>query len=366
MGEQRQKNKGRRRFRIVAMTGGTLLIGLLLLLGVARQMLTGYQDPWHEKVAAAGYQQKQVRLNQLRLNYVEGPDNGPPLLLLHAQHMEWLSYSRVLPRLAESFHVFAVDYPGHGTTVGPPDYPMTANRIGTDLGDFIVRVIGEPAFVTGNSSGGLLAVWLAANRPGLVRAVLLEDPPLFSAEYPRIRETIAYRSFVTSHEFVEEGGNDFLLYWIDRNRGFFDNNVFRGAASLLTLAVNTYRNANPGVPVEIRFLPNDTVRLLVRGLDRYDPRFGAAFFDGSWNDGFDHAEALMRITCPVLLLHASFRYLEDGTLAGAMSQEEADRVMSLLNDGRYLKVDASHVVHLDQPAEFIGLVEDFFLEPPIR
>ena len=66
-------------------------------------------------------------------SYAEGADNGPPLLLLHAQHMEWFSYSRVFPSLAERFRVIAVDCPGHGKTVVPQQYPMTANRIGADL-----------------------------------------------------------------------------------------------------------------------------------------------------------------------------------------------------------------------------------------
>lgn len=52
---------------------------------------------------------------------------------------------RVLPRLSRSFHVFAVDYPGHGDTVVPADYPMTAEQIGGDLGDFVETVVGGPA-----------------------------------------------------------------------------------------------------------------------------------------------------------------------------------------------------------------------------
>jgi len=173
---------------IAAGASVTVLFVALLL---ARDLSNSYRDPWHGKVVDAGYEQKTARVNSLDLSYVEGPDNGPPLLLLHAQHMEWFSYSRVLPGLAKSFHVFAVDYPGHGATHPPIDYVMTANRIGRDLGDFIENVIGEPTFVTGNSSGGLLAVWLAANRPDMVRAVVLEDPPLFAAEFPRIRQTVA-------------------------------------------------------------------------------------------------------------------------------------------------------------------------------
>ncbi|GAA2631120.1 alpha/beta fold hydrolase [Paractinoplanes durhamensis] len=327
----------------------------------ARALRIGrYVDPGHAAVAAAGYAEKNAQVNAVNLNYVEGPDNGPPLVLLHAQHMDWFSYNRVLPELARSFHVFAVDYPGHGKTTVPGDYPMTAGQIGGDLADFIKIKIKLPVYVTGNSSGGLLATWLAADRPDLVRSVLLEDPPLFSAEQPRIRETIAYRSFVTSDAAVRDRAGDFLLYWIDSNKKFFDNNVRRGAGFALAQAVMAYRRANPGKPAEIGLLKNDTVRQLVRGLDRYDPRFGAAFYDGSWNTGFDHAEALARITCPVLLLHANFETMPNGVFHGAMSQAEADRAMSLLTNGTYRRIDATHVVHLAQPASFTRVLTDFF------
>jgi hypothetical protein len=56
---------------------------------------------------------------------------------------------------------------------------------------------------------------------------------------------------------------------------------------------------------------------MLRGLNYYDPRFGASFHDGTWNGGFDHADALMRIQCPALLIHAHFEIMEDGTLNGA-------------------------------------------------
>lgn len=113
--------------------------------------------------------------------------------------------------------------------------------------------------------------------------------------------------------------------------------------------------------MEIGLIPNDTVRLFIRGLDEYDARFGAAFYEGSWDTGFDHAGTLRRINCPALLLHARTEILDDGTFNGAMSDEEADKAISLLVDGTYKKIDASHVVHLDKPDEFIELLKDFFL-----
>jgi len=350
------------------MTAAMCVAGVLVLaaaggLVFVKHRIDTYVDPYVAKVAQAGYVQKRAQVNDVDFSYVEGPDNGPPLVLLHAQLMDWFDYSRVLPELATKFHVFDIDYPGHGDTTQPDDYPMTAAQIGSDLGDFIDDVIGQAAYVTGNSSGGLLTTWLAANRPASVRAAVLEDPPLFASEYPRIEQTIAYRAFRTSSEAVRDGyDGDFLSYWIEHSSTFFDNYVFKGAGTVLDQAVRQFRRSHPaGTPVDLGVLPNDTVRLLLRGLSEYDPRFGAAFYDGSWNAGFDHAEALARIDCPVLLIQANFEVRDDGILDGAMSQEEGERAASLLKNGTYERVDATHVVHLDKPDVWLGLVENFFL-----
>jgi len=348
-----------------SLAAASFFIGNALFASASSAALTlpgTYVDPYHELVAQAGYVEKTAQVNQVQLSYVEGPDNGPPLVLLHAQLMDWFSYSRVMPELAKHFHVFNIDYPGHGTTVTPANYPMTADQIGADLANFIEDKIGEPVYITGNSSGGLLATWLAAYRPELVTSVLLEDPPLFSAEYPRITETIAYRAFKTSYTAATvDHPDDFLLYWIDGNAQFFRNNIGAGSPFILKQTIKAYRLTHPNQPIELGLVKDDIVRLLLRGLDRYDPRFGAAFYDGSWNAGFDHATALAQISAPTLLMHANSEIMEDGTLNGAMSQEEADQATDLLQDGTYLKIAAEHVVHLDNPQEFLRILKDFFL-----
>src|ERR1700749_4166931 len=62
-------------------------------------IVAGRTDPWQARVAAAGCTAKTARVGEIDLGYSEGPDNGPPLLLLHAQHLDRHSYSRVLPAL---------------------------------------------------------------------------------------------------------------------------------------------------------------------------------------------------------------------------------------------------------------------------
>lgn len=346
--------------RISWILGGiTAAFAIVILIAIAR--LNNYADPWHKKVAEAGIEEKMTQVGQVNFNYAEGPDNGPALLLLNAQHMDWYSYSRVLPELSRHFHVFSIDYPGHGKTIYPEDYPLNASQIGDDLAKFIEDVVEEPVYVTGNSSGGLLTAWLAANKPELIKAIVLEDPPLFSAEYPRVKDTVAYRSFTTAHHYLQEKElGDFLLYWLDSNSAFFERNVGKFSLPLIEAAIKSYRSSHPGEAIEISFLP-DIVRLMIRGFDKYDPRFGDGFYDGSWNEEFDHAEALRRITCPTLLIHANYEILEDGELNGAMDQDEADQVIALIPGAEYKRIDAAHVTHLDQPEQFIEFIEDFFL-----
>ncbi len=326
---------------------------------IMKFLIGNYTDPYHSKVEKAGFEEKTVQIGSAKISYSEGPDNGPALLLLHAQMMDWYDYSRVLPELSKSFHIYDVDYHGHGFTSAPPEC-MNANTIGNDLGIFMESVIKEPAFVTGNSSGGLLTVWLAANKPEYVKAILLEDPPLFSSEYPRVKQTIAYRSFTTCHNYIEEEDDDFLIYWLDSSSEFIANHAGEHALPLLISSINAYREANPGAPVELPGIPV-MFRMLIRGMSCFDPYFGNAFYDGTWNKGFDHSLALQQIVCPTLLLHANYEVREDGTLDGAMDQDDADLAMSLLSNGQYHRIDASHVVHLDKPEEFMEITKNFFL-----
>ena len=64
--------------------------------------------------------------------YLEGPNNGPNLLLLHGQQTSSYDYAKVLPRLSEEFHVFALDYYGHSHSSKDPD-KYNAVAIGNDI-----------------------------------------------------------------------------------------------------------------------------------------------------------------------------------------------------------------------------------------
>ncbi len=348
--------------KVVSWTIGIIFILMCVIILSLYIYIIHYHNPQDRVLKEAGIVEKTQIVGDISFNYAEGPDNGPSLVLLHAQLLDWYTYNQVLPVLSEYFHVYAIDYPGHGKTQVPENYEYSANQIGSDLAEFIVTVIGEPVYVTGNSSGGLLATWLASNKPELIKAALLEDPPLFSSEFPEIQNTIAYKSFTTSHNAIDDDyDGSFLNYWIQESTQFFKTYTGPGTQQFIYFAVNQYVKANPGEPVEIAFM-TVSVQEMIRGLNYYDPAFGNAFYEGTWNEGFSHVDALANIECPVLLLHANYEFMEDGTLDGAMSDKQADLATSLVENCEFVTIDSPHVVNLEYPDEFSELVVNFFLE----
>ena len=135
----------------------------------------------------AGFQELQFNTGQINMNYVVGPNNGHPLVLIPAQMGIWESYSKVMIPLSQKFQVYVLDIRGHGKSSWTPgDYSWKS--IGADMKAFLEGVVKRPAIVAGNSSGGIITLWCAANLPDLVMGAILEDAPVFSCEMPRFKE----------------------------------------------------------------------------------------------------------------------------------------------------------------------------------
>jgi pimeloyl-ACP methyl ester carboxylesterase len=84
------------------------------------------------------------------------------------------TWSRQVPWLTRLGQVFTYDAPWHrGREVADP-YPVSTERFVEDLGD-AVAALGRSAVLVGHSMGALHSWCLAAARPDLVDAVVVED-----------------------------------------------------------------------------------------------------------------------------------------------------------------------------------------------
>ncbi len=341
---------------------GVIAAGILLY--AYRNM--NYDRAVGRQIEASGFVEKQVALpDGTVISYGEGPEGGVPLLLIHGQMVFWQDYAKVLTRLSEYYHVYAVDCHGHGKSSKEPG-KYTAKAIGRDLIWFIQNVVEEPVVISGHSSGGLLAVWLAANSPGDVKGIVIEDAPFFSTEPGRREKTFAWLDgFRTMHAFLNQSEEtDYTRFYLERTyvRHFWGN----GWERIVMPAARRYMAKRAGKGFRLWFVPPamnkafDLTRCIQNGNGSYDLRFGNAFYDGSWFDEFDQEETLFGVRCPSVLLHTAAKYDEDGVLLAAMDSEDAHRAHRLMpNDELIDSIRSGHNIHDEKPAFFADVMARF-------
>jgi pimeloyl-ACP methyl ester carboxylesterase len=295
-----------------------------------------------------------VVLDGVRFNYAQA-GSGPPLVLVPGQSMPWQSYQRVIPLLARQFTVYALDVRGHGRSERTPG-KYTFGRCGQDLVEFLRTVVREPAVCCGNSSGGLICIWAAANAPELVKAVLAEDPPLFSAEWPRMRDdTWVHHFFTHVVNTLPDLAGFFSTLKLPTRPGKKLMSFPRPLNWVLGGAIRRRQRANPGAPVDIAWLPLQ-VRLFVRGLSEYDVDFTRGCVTGTICD-MDHADCLRRVRCPMVLIQASSFRDEKLGLVGAMEDHDVARAQQLKPDLVVESWSKPHVVHLAAPKSYVQAVQ---------
>lgn len=123
----------------------------------------------------AGVTHRWLDVRGLLMHVVEA-GSGEPVLLLHGFPQNWWEWHGVIPRLAEQYHVIAVDQRGAGWTDAP--------RVGYDartLVEDIVLLIEELDLgrvrIIAHDWGAIVAQLLALDRPDLVEALVVLSCP---------------------------------------------------------------------------------------------------------------------------------------------------------------------------------------------
>lgn len=311
------------------------------------------------------------------INYAEGPNNGPNIVLLHGQMMDWKDYRAVLPELTKKFHVFALDYYGHGKSSKNPEL-YNIERIGLDIALFIEEKVGTNTIISGHSSGALIAAYIAAKFPENLKAVILEDGPFFATEKGRAERTFSYQNFQNIHRYLTEKPNiTYFEYDLKNNpmRKMFNkdgnDNWYKIVAGP---AMKIFEKDRTKIPVIWYYPPelgiNTLLQLSANLQDKtgdYDLRFGDAFYDFSFFKDIDQEAILKQISIPVCIFHvappkdtAPSYYTAEGLLISAMDEKDAQRVHELIPESILIDgFHSMHDIHADQPKEYINKMVEF-------
>jgi pimeloyl-ACP methyl ester carboxylesterase len=240
------------------------------------------------------------------VSVVEFGGTGPGVLLLHGLMSRATAWWPVAQWLTPFGRVVGIDQRGHGRN--PRRGPFRTEDFVADAAEAIEELGLGPAVVIGHSMGGLHAWCLAATRPDLVRAIVVED-------------------------FAPDNSGRTVDEW----RWLFD-------AWPVPFQSLGHIRSYFGAPLFAEYFEEreDGWHLIASMDDLYE-------IAGHWGTR-DYWEFIDAVRCPSLVIEAG----RGGQLPGQMA-EAARR-----SRGQYLYVEeAGHVVHDSAPWVYRGAVEAF-------
>jgi pimeloyl-ACP methyl ester carboxylesterase len=151
-----------------------------------------------------------------------GASNAPVLLLLHGSNASYLTWEPWSKKLSDTFHVVAVDLPGHGLTGAVPNGDYTQEGMAKFVAEFADKMGFKTFALAGNSMGGGVAARFAEEHPNRVTKLILVDagglPFKFGSGEPlafriaRIPVVNRVMLHVTPRSIVTEGLNKAIVH----------------------------------------------------------------------------------------------------------------------------------------------------------
>ena len=254
-----------------------------------------------------------------------GETDLSPIVFLHGLSSARTTWARITPSVEGRNRILTIDHRGHGESSRAPD-TYVLDRYGDDAIAFCEEIVGKPAVLVGHSLGGVVAAYVAGQRPDLVRAVLLEDPPLYRGGEQQPPESNSVAAFFP------------ML------RQILGDLQQRGAPVEDCEAMLHATPAMNGKGTLADVMGPEGSRAHALAWMQVDPEVFTPAIDGRAITGGNPDATLQ---CPTLVLRA------DPKLGAAFTTEDAER-FARSNPAAVIKVvdGASHIIHDEQPDRF--------------
>ncbi len=199
------------------------------------------------------------------LFFEEWGSGGPPLVFVHGWCCDHTYFGPQVEHFRRTHRVVAMDLRGHGQS-DQPQQPYTMRAFADDLVWLCAQLQIEKPVIIGHSMGGVIALVLAAEFPGVPSAIVSVDSPILLP--PSLSETL--------QPFLQ---------------------ALRGP---------NFRAAQQQFTSDMLFIPSDDAARKARIIDAMacaPQHVMASAFEGLF--GFDHAAAVAACRVPWLALYAA-------------------------------------------------------------
>ena len=276
--------------------------------------------------------EKSFDTGEVVLNYAEGPDNGPPLLLMHGIWGFWQGFQPIINSVINRWHVYAIDFRGHGKSGRTPNQYLLKDYA-RDITAFITQKLEEPAVLLGHSLGGMVSTMVAGEHSDKVRALVIGDSQ-FNVDSRETYERFTQRQLtkvVFSH-IRDLASSDLSLLELAKIIG---EGSITPSSRFSALAISRHDPSAIGAWVDC--------------LDSYESYM-------RMNEGFDCDRLLKNISCPILLIQCN------PELGGVLTDREVEYIRSVYPDVSHVYLEKSgHGMGIDdgEIAWVHGPLKDF-------
>lgn len=302
--------------------------------------------------------EKYYNIENRVIHYYEVENNKSKLILLHAQGVTGKNFDNVIKKLAKHYHLYILDIYGHGKSTHDKSL-YNIKTIGEDIKMFISDCINDHFSLLGHSSGGLIACYVASKND-YCNYLILEDTPLFSSCGDNRFNTFAYKDMQSvCYAFLNQSDETDFVYYYFKNQycwNFFPEESREKIKTKLCENAKKYREKYPDRTLKVMFWPKKFLEAF-NGLNEYDPNFGLAFYNDSFNN-VNYEELLINIKCKTLFMKANTTIGLDGLIQGALTNEDLDKVKHLIKDIKIEFFDCGHGIHIEKAKQFIQSLKE--------
>jgi len=272
-----------------------------------------------------------VKIHLFDLNN-EGADE---LLMLHGVGRAGRTFSSFSTELPRRFRIRAIDFRGHGQSGKAADRYRVVDYV-QDVIE-VLEFIDRPTVVYGHSLGSLVAAAVASQRPNLVQAVVLEDPPS-----PGFWDALETTHYLATFQAMQHCAS------------LPESSVRRIASVFANEPLKTYSD---GRVLRIADVRDDvSLRFTASCLRDMDPAVMTSILNGDWPKDYDFETVFRSIPCPTLLMRG------DVAKGGMLPESDADLLMKLIPDAVRINFpNAGHLLHWQMKSE-AALHTSAFLE----
>ncbi|MFN4221001.1 MULTISPECIES: alpha/beta hydrolase [Novosphingobium] len=167
----------------------------------------------------ADRQSRYMTVRGMEIHYKdEGPRKAPVLLMIHGSQSSLRTWDRIAVLLKPRYRIIRFDIPGYGLS-GPVSDEAAASVLPVEITEGLLDGLGVKrlAAAVGVSSGGTMAMYLAARRPEMVARLILSNTPSDPVDTSHMVQTPA---FLAAQDRARRTGYQDYDFW-DQYLSFF-------------------------------------------------------------------------------------------------------------------------------------------------